>query len=116
MSNLDRVPLDPSGSSVHHAHADATHLARSRMQRAIREYMDTLTPSGVELAAAVSHFTRAMRDDGARPEAVVVEVKREAAAVLNVPRDQYSLYRRTPFARLVDRLVTWAVEAYYGDD
>jgi hypothetical protein len=94
--------------------ADAIDSARARLQGAIREYVETLSPSGVELAAAVSQFTRARRDSGARPEEVVVEVKREAAVVLGVPRDVYALYRRTPFVRLVEQLVTWAVDAYYG--
>jgi len=119
VDNHDRMPVDSSSPSIQRAGrllgADAIDGTRTRMQRAIREYVETLSPSGVELAAAVGQFTRARRDGGARAEEVVVEVKREAALALGVPRDLYSLYRRTPFARLVEQLVTWAVDAYYGE-
>jgi hypothetical protein len=88
--------------------------AQVRLQQAIRTYVDNRGIGTADLTAAVTEFTRAARVRGELPEQVIVELKRDAASALGLPREFYGMPRRTPFARLVAQLVTWAVDAYYA--
>jgi hypothetical protein len=83
---------------------------RTRLEHILRENAGAVTPAVGKLSDAVSVLVQYLKRRGDPPERVVIEVKQVVRAAY---RDaQFPLDPDT--RRLVDNVITWAIEAYYG--
>jgi len=83
---------------------------RARLEHILRENAGAVTPAVGKLSDAVSVLVQYLKRRGDPPERVVIEVKQVVRAAY---RDaQFPLDPDT--RRLVDNVITWAIEAYYG--
>lgn len=83
---------------------------RARLEHILRENAGAVTPAVGKLSGAVSVLVQYLKRRGDPPERVVIEVKQVVRAAY---RDaQFPLDPDT--RRLVDSVITWAIEAYYG--
>jgi len=83
---------------------------RARLEHILRENAGAVTPAVGKLSDAVSVLVQYLKQRGDPPERVVIEVKQVVRAAY---RDaQFPLDPDT--RRLVDNVITWAIEAYYG--
>jgi hypothetical protein len=108
------MPLPPFDSSTQRASSGATaHRrpdGRARLEHILRENAGAVTPAVGKLSDAVSVLVQYLKRRGDPPERVVIEVKQVVRAAY---RDaQFPLDPDT--RRLVDNVITWAIEAYYG--
>jgi len=82
----------------------------SNLEDALRESSGTVSPALERLSDAVSVLVKYLKQRGDPPERVVIEVKRVVRAAYRdatLPLDPNT-------RRLVDHVITWAIEAYYG--
>jgi hypothetical protein len=83
---------------------------RARLEHILRENAGAVTPAVGKLSEAVSVLVQYLKRRGDPPERVVIEVKQVVRAAY---RDaQFPLDPDT--RRLVNSVITWAIEAYYG--
>jgi hypothetical protein len=95
----------PSGSGPHRRPD-----GRASLEHVLRENAGAVTPAVGKLSDAVSVLVQYLKRRGDPPERVVIEVKQ---VVRSAYRDaQFPLDPDT--RRLVDNVITWAIEAYYG--
>jgi hypothetical protein len=104
----------PDSSSEGESSGDRPHRRtidnHATLEDALRESSGTMSPAVGHLSDAVSVLVQYLKQRGDPPERVVIEVKRVVR----------SAYRDAPFPldpntrRLVDHVITWAIEAYYG--
>jgi hypothetical protein len=95
----------PPGAGVHRRPD-----GRARLEHILRENAGAVTPAVGKLSDAVSVLVQYLKRRGDPPERVVIEVKQ---VVRSAYRDaQFPLDPDT--RRLIDNVITWAIEAYYG--
>lgn len=99
-----------SPSAAPNAGAQRRPDGRARLEHILRENAGAVTPAVGKLSDAVSVLVQYLKRRGDPPERVVIEVKQVVRAAY---RDaQFPLDPDT--RRLVDSVITWAIEAYYG--
>ncbi len=113
--NLPLPPIDsPSESAPANTPASArTHRrpdGRARLEHVLRENAGAVTPAVGKLSEAVSVLVHYLKQRGDPPERVVIEVKHVLRAAYQDARFPLDPDTR----RLVDNVITWAIEAYYG--
>lgn len=100
----------PSAAPAAPAPAPRRPDGRARLEHILRENAGAVTPAVGKLSDAVSVLVQYLKRRGDPPERVVIEVKQVVRAAY---RDaQFPLDPDT--RRLVDNVITWAIEAYYG--
>lgn len=109
------IPLSTSDSASEGESSGAERHQRptdghATLEDALREHSGAMSPAVGKLSDAVSVLVQYLKQRGDPPERVVIEVKRVVRTA----------YRDAPFPldpntrRLVDHVITWAIEAYYG--
>jgi hypothetical protein len=83
---------------------------RARLEHVLRENAGVVTPAVGKLSEAVSVLVQYLKQRGDPPERVVIEVKHVVRAAYHDARFPLDPDTR----RLVDSVITWAIEAYYG--
>ena len=84
--------------------------ARQLADRVLRENAGAVPPAVGKLSEAVSVLVQYLKQRGDPPERVVIEVKHVVRAAYQDARFPLDPDTR----RLVDNVITWAIEAYYG--
>ncbi len=117
--NLPLPPIDspsdsgPASAPAHAPGGPRTHRrpdGRARLEHALRENAGAVTPAVGKLSEAVSVLVQYLKQRGDPPERVVIEVKHVVRAAYQDARFPLDPDTR----RLVDSVITWAIEAYYG--
>lgn len=83
---------------------------RARLEHVLRENAGAVTPAVGKLSDAVSVLVQYLKQRGDPPERVVIEVKQVVRAAYHDARFPLDSDTR----RLVNNVITWAIEAYYG--
>lgn len=89
--------------------------ASARVRDTVRQILATPDADPTPLREAVQAYTRALRASGAAPECVLVAVKGAVGSVTGDANSWRSARTSDHLLRagMLDRAVTWCIEAYY---
>ena len=110
---MPSTPTHPHPPFADSPSADADESALARALRLHNQHLASAQQATAELRQALRTFVRARRSQGAKPEHVLIEVKRAVRSTTT--QELAGSPEQLANQRLLSRTVEWSIEEYFRD-